>query len=49
MRKRNNRIVFYLNDEELAALTNKVQKSKFTPKKRSFTHRNLTVAMIIVQ
>ena len=29
MRKRNNRIVFYLNDEELAALTAKVQKSKF--------------------
>ena len=28
MRTRNNRIVFYLNDEELAALTDKVQKSK---------------------
>ena len=33
MRKRNNRIVFYLNDEELAALTAKVQKSKFPREK----------------
>lgn len=33
MRKRNNRIVFYLNDEELAALTDKVQKSKFPREK----------------
>ena len=27
MRKRNNRVVFYLNDDELAALNCKVQKS----------------------
>ena len=27
MRKRNNRVVFYLNDDELAALNRKVQKS----------------------
>ncbi|MBQ9552319.1 MAG: DUF4368 domain-containing protein [Clostridia bacterium] len=33
MRKRNNRIVFYLNDEELTALTDKVQKSKFPREK----------------
>ena len=33
MRKRNNRIVFYLNDEELVALTDKVQKSKFPREK----------------
>ena len=33
MRTRNNRIVFYLNDEELAALTDKVQKSKFPREK----------------
>lgn len=33
MRKRNNRVVFYLNDEELAALTDKVQKSKFPREK----------------
>ena len=33
MRKRNNRIVFYLNDEELVALTAKVQKSKFPREK----------------
>ena len=33
MRKRNDRIVFYLNDEELAALTDKVQKSKFPREK----------------
>ena len=33
MRKRNNRIVFYLNDEELAALTDKVNKSKLPREK----------------
>ena len=33
MRKRNNRIVFYLNDEELTALTDKVQKSIFPREK----------------
>ena len=33
MRTRNKRIVFYLNDEELAALTDKVQKSKFPREK----------------
>ena len=33
MRKRNNRIVFYLNDEELAALMDKVQKAKLPREK----------------